>query len=382
MGAPFLTYQPLVTSVRKSAGTRLVFHDGGANRQGVVTALADVAAALPDSTGMVLLSIRRTEFLPLLADAPLPSNAVIEVAQAVTAQPPEKTILPQLARRSIPFCVVIENAQTPTPAWGMSGYVLHSSKSRQQSWPEGKARRILAPATHDEARAHFNNGGFACAGWPIPAVAAAKPVKGSSEQTILKLMQLIQQDADMVAMDKVLRQDPSLAYRLLRYINSSAFGLSVEIQSFQHAVMMLGLQRLQRWLSLLLMSASKNLEQMPIMRLALHRAMFLEKIGKEIDSDSNMDELFIVGAFSLLDRMMGIDFDEICSSVGLSGAVRDCLTRHGEPYGPLLTLAELCEGDNNGAALEEHAALLGLDAGSVNGALLSALHESQQLELG
>ena len=40
--------------------------------------------------------------------------------------------------------------------------------------------------------------------------------------------------------------------RLLRYINSPAFGLRVEISSFSHAIMMLGYQRLKRWLAPLL----------------------------------------------------------------------------------------------------------------------------------
>jgi c-di-GMP-related signal transduction protein len=38
----------------------------------------------------------------------------------------------------------------------------------------------------------------------------------------------------------VLKNDPTLAFRLLRYINSPAFGLSVEISSFRHALMILG----------------------------------------------------------------------------------------------------------------------------------------------
>jgi EAL and modified HD-GYP domain-containing signal transduction protein len=56
----------------------------------------------------------------------------------------------------------------------------------------------------------------------------------------------------------VLKNDPTLAFRLLRYINSPAFGLRVEVTRFRHAIMLLGYQRLKRWLALLLASASKD----------------------------------------------------------------------------------------------------------------------------
>ena len=66
-------------------------------------------------------------------------------------------------------------------------------------------------------------------------------------------------------LEAVLKTDPTLAFRLMRYINSPAFGLSVEINSFRHAIMVLGYNRLKRWLALLLASASKDPNVKPVM---------------------------------------------------------------------------------------------------------------------
>ena len=59
-------------------------------------------------------------------------------------------------------------------------------------------------------------------------------------------------------LENTLKRDPSLAFKLMRYINSPAFGLRVEISSFRHAIMMLGYKRLKRWVALLLATASKD----------------------------------------------------------------------------------------------------------------------------
>jgi EAL and modified HD-GYP domain-containing signal transduction protein len=51
--------------------------------------------------------------------------------------------------------------------------------------------------------------------------------------------------------EDLLKKDPTLSFNLLRFINSSGFGLSCEITSFRHAVMILGLKKLFRWAALL-----------------------------------------------------------------------------------------------------------------------------------
>ena len=76
----------------------------------------------------------------------------------------------------------------------------------------------------------------------------------------------------------MLKRDPTLAFRLMRYLNSPAFGLSVEINSFGHALMLLGYQRLKRWLALLLASASTDVNMKPVMYAAVRRGLLMEEL--------------------------------------------------------------------------------------------------------
>ena len=77
-------------------------------------------------------------------------------------------------------------------------------------------------------------------------------------QVIVELIHRVDKEAPIEQLEATLKRDPSLAFKLLRYINSPAFGLRVEISSFRHAIMLLGYQRLKRWLALLLATSSKD----------------------------------------------------------------------------------------------------------------------------
>ena len=80
----------------------------------------------------------------------------------------------------------------------------------------------------------------------------AKPVllTGQSlrpaQANIIPLINLVRQNADADKIEVVLKRDPTLSFHLLRFINSAGFGLSCEITSFRHAVMILGTQKLFR----------------------------------------------------------------------------------------------------------------------------------------
>ena len=133
----------------------------------------------------------------------------------------------------------------------------------------------------------------------------------------------------------MLKRDPTLAFRLLRYINSPAFGLRVEISSFRHAIMMLGYQKLKRWLALLLASASKDANMKPVMFAAVRRGLLYGRAGALPAATSEMrSEMFICGVFSLLDRMFGQPFAELLKTIPVPEAWRQALVDGRGRYHP------------------------------------------------
>lgn len=187
---------------------------------------------------------------------------------------------------------------------------------------------------------------------------------------IVQLMQMLQRNEDLRVIEAALKHDAALTYRLLRYINSPAVGMAVEIHSLRHAVAMLGYSPLYRWLSLLL--ATSNKAGSPyMMKKAILRGRFVELVGQGMLPASEADNLFVAGMFSLLDQLLGVSMEGVLRKVQLTEAVQQAILSRGGLYGPFVALAESCELDDGQAARLSEA--LFLSPAQVNAAQLSAL---------
>jgi EAL and modified HD-GYP domain-containing signal transduction protein len=194
----------------------------------------------------------------------------------------------------------------------------------------------------------------------------------------VRLLNLVRRNAEMRDIETALKQDVALSFKLLRYINSAGFGLSCEIQSFRHAVSILGYDKLHKWLSLLLVTASKDAAAPALMQTAIARGRFMEGVGARYFDRQQQDNLFVTGAFSVLDILLGVPFEAILDEMKLPDAVSDALLGRDSVFKPFLDIALACEMDTD-ARLSERAAALQLPAEEVNRAVLKALSFADSL---
>ena len=196
-----------------------------------------------------------------------------------------------------------------------------------------------------------------------------------SQALILQLMDQVRKNSDVRDIEAVLKRDPALSYKLLRYINSAGFGLAVEVKSLRHAVGIIGYSPLYRWLSLLLATASSGEQAAVLMQTAIIRGRLAELLGKDKLAKGEAENLFVTGMFSLLDRLLGVSMDEALQHIHLPEAVTQALLLREGSYGPYLALAESCELKNGmSGALADG---LGLSAKYVNEAHLAAMAWTQ-----
>lgn len=161
---------------------------------------------------------------------------------------------------------------------------------------------------------------------------------------ILNLLNMLRNNAEIRDIENALKRDVALSFKLLRYINSAGFGLSCEIQSFRHAVTILGYQKLYRWLTLLLVTAGAETGAAPaLLKTAVTRGRLVELLGSHFLDGQEKDNLFIVGMFSLLDVLLDMPMDKILETLILPDPVCDALLERSGIYGPYLELAEACE---------------------------------------
>lgn len=210
-----------------------------------------------------------------------------------------------------------------------------------------------------------------------PSLVKAQTIR-PSQATIIQLINLVRKQASTAEIEDLLKKDPTLSFNLLRFINSSGFGLSCEITSFRHAVMILGLKKLFRWAALLMTTSRQGGTPPAVGQTAVVRGRLMELLAAELLPPEECDNAFVVGVFSLLDAMLGVPIDRALESVALPEPVLDALLRNEGVFAPFLELTKACEsGDDETFARTADA--LHLSNHQVNMAHLQALAWAESL---
>jgi len=201
-------------------------------------------------------------------------------------------------------------------------------------------------------------------------------VKGQTvrpaQAAIIQLINLIRKQASTGEIEEVFKHDPTLSFNLLRFINSAGFGLSCEVTSFRHAVMLLGLKKLFRWAALL-MTTSGTAGSLPAVgNAAVIRGRLMELLAAQLLSTEECDNAFVVGIFSLLDTMLGIPLAEALGAISLPQSVTDALLHNTGALAPFLQLTLACENADD-RSFAELANTLQLTGDQINMAHLQAL---------
>lgn len=147
--------------------------------------------------------------------------------------------------------------------------------------------------------------------------------------------------------------DPGLSLRLLKFINSAAFGFRSHILSIGHASALMGLEPLRRWAMVVgLCDIDDSVRGQELTYLSLQRARFLELLAQEIPNPPMASEaLFLLGLFSRLDAMLGMSMDEVLAGVALDSQLTEALLGADCTLGRWLQMLDALErGDGQRAA--------------------------------
>ncbi len=145
-----------------------------------------------------------------------------------------------------------------------------------------------------------------------------------AQAAIIQLINLVRKQASTAEIEEVLKREPTLSFNLLRFINSSGFGLNREITSFRHAVMLLGLKKLFRWAALLMTTSRAAGSSAAVGSMAVVRGRLMELLAIELLPPEECDNAFVVGVFSLLDTMLGMPLGKALEGISLPESVSTC----------------------------------------------------------
>lgn len=118
--------------------------------------------------------------------------------------------------------------------------------------------------------------------------------------------------------------DPSLCYKLLKYVNSASSGLTRHIDSISAAITLIGFRRLRSFTSLALLASASNNKPIQLVATALTRARMCEQLAIERRHE-RPDMYFITGLFSMLDALLDQPMNEALQAVPLADSISDAI---------------------------------------------------------
>jgi c-di-GMP-related signal transduction protein len=197
--------------------------------------------------------------------------------------------------------------------------------------------------------------------------------------TYIRLLAAINQpNVTLAELEELIKQDVSLCYRVLRCINSAAFGLQMEIHSIRQALVLLGVGQVRKWASvwsLASVAQGGNAEVLPV---AIIRARCCEILGDSAAGAQRESGLFLLGMCSLLDAMLGRPMPAAIAELPLAAEIRDALLGRPNAARSILDAVIAYErGDFDAAAAR--AARLGLPADALPAAYGDALRYAREL---
>lgn len=162
-----------------------------------------------------------------------------------------------------------------------------------------------------------------------------------NQMIVLRLIsELNNPDVTINELEKLISQDASLSYKILRYINSAAIGMPREVTSIRKAVIFMGLSRIRAWTSLLAMCRLDGRPQAHFTT-ALVRAHMCEHLARH--GGCPPDTGFTVGLLSILDLLMDRPLTEIVDELALAGEIRSALLEYQGTAGQALRCARAYE---------------------------------------
>lgn len=161
-----------------------------------------------------------------------------------------------------------------------------------------------------------------------PVLVPVSAIAPSGLGVLQLLSELRRPDVTLAEVETHVGRDVSLAYKVLRHVNSSYYGLRCEVESIGAAVNYLGLNRIRDIASLM---ALGSIDSRPaLIEVAMQRARMCELIALQSGA-TGPDRFFTVGLFSCLEALLSAPLAELLAELPLSSEiVEGLLERKGE----------------------------------------------------
>jgi c-di-GMP-related signal transduction protein len=358
LGGHYVARQPILSGNKEVFGYELLFRDGvedyfqnadpdAASRSTVYTSLLMGLDILCDGRLAFINCTRETLLKDYVTLLP-PGQVVVEIVESV---PPDDLVKAACVRlKAAGYKIALDDFVFDDPREELAKFADILKLDMRSASPEKLAalvKRFGNPKCHMlakrvESREDFSicqNAGFSYfQGYFFrrPELLHAREIP-KNRANYLRLLQAISQvEIEFKEIDGIIKGEASLCYRLLRYLNSAAFGFSSEIQSVKHGLSILGEREVRRWVRMVATLGAGQDKPSDLVLSAMVRARYCELLGPKIPHGQS--DLFLVGLLSLMDAILEMPMGVVLEGISLDREARAVLLGQKSELDPMYRL--------------------------------------------
>ncbi len=181
------------------------------------------------------------------------------------------------------------------------------------------------------------------------------------QSNFFQLMVAITKDEpDLDEISEIISRDVTLAFSLIKLVNSAYFALRNQAKSVKQALIVLGLGQLKEWVYLLSFKDGGNIYPEELIRVSFLRARFCSGLSPYIkDLPISRSEAYLMGMFSTLGSLMEVPLDYALAELPLAEEIKTALITGEGMCGDLYALVKEYE-NANWKGITTHAEKLGI----------------------
>lgn len=172
-----------------------------------------------------------------------------------------------------------------------------------------------------------------------PVIMKTKDIPAYKLNYLHVLYEVSKTEPDYGIIENIIKRDMALSYKLLRTINSAAFGITNKISSIRQALSFLGTQELRKWISLVALSSIGDDKPEELVLVSIIRAKFCELLADELKAHPRNSEFFLTGMLSLIDAFMDKPLEAVLAELPIIDEIKIALNgAQDNLYGKALAL--------------------------------------------
>jgi EAL and modified HD-GYP domain-containing signal transduction protein len=158
-----------------------------------------------------------------------------------------------------------------------------------------------------------------------PIILIGKEIPGSSLNYLKLLQEINQPEISFENLERIMKQEVSLSFKLLKFLNSSYFGFHSKISSIRQALMLLGTREIRKWASLLTLKNIGDNKPDQLVLISVFRAKFGESVAKVMGLKEQASNAFLMGLFSMIDVFLSRELKDILEELPICEDVKKAL---------------------------------------------------------